>query len=141
MGSACLRLSCRTRPKLRRLPKAPGSTTLAAPFKPAKGLYRRLWPLFERRFRIAERLLGDDMVAGGMCAWHEYVLEWGPHTATFLIDGRPVLAAPAPRGPLGLVIWLDNQYMAVHPAGRLRYGLVAKSETQWMEIDDLHLEM
>jgi hypothetical protein len=113
---------------------------LAAPLMHWDGLYRRLWPFFERRFRIAERLLGDDVVAGGMSAWHDYVLDWGLQTATFLVDGRPVLAAPAPRGPLGLVIWLDNQYLVVHPAGRLRYGLVAKSETQWMEIDDLHLE-
>ena len=113
---------------------------LAAPLMHWNGLYRRLWPFFARRFRIAEQLLGDDAVAGGMGAWHEYILEWGHRTATFLVDGRRVLAAPAPRGPLGLVIWLDNQYMVVHPAGRLRYGLVAKSETQWMEIDDLHLE-
>ena len=113
---------------------------LAAPFMHWKRLYRRLWPFFERRFRIAEQLLGEDVVAGGMCAWHEYVLDWGRQAATFLVDGRPVLTAPAPRGPLGLVIWLDNQYLQVHPAGRLHYGLVAKSETQWMEIDDLHLE-
>jgi hypothetical protein len=108
---------------------------LAAPAMRSRRLYRRLWPFFERRFRIAERLLDLDMTG-----WHEYVLEWQPDAATFLVDGRRMLTSPAPRGPLGLVIWLDNQFMAVHPSGRLRYGLVAKSETQWMEIDDLHLE-
>jgi hypothetical protein len=113
---------------------------LGMPLMRKAGIYRRLWPFFERRFRIAEQLLGEDVLAGGMRAWHEYVLDWGSQMATFLVDGRRVLAASAPRGPLGLVIWLDNQYLAVNPAGRLRYGLVAKSETQWMEIDDLHLE-
>jgi len=113
---------------------------LAAPMMRKEWLYRRIWPFFERHFRIAEQTLGEDVAAGGMCAWHEYVLEWEYHAATFLVDGRPVLKAPAPRGPLGLVIWIDNQYLVVHPAGCLRYGLVAKSETQWMEIDDLRLE-
>ena len=112
----------------------------ASPLLRNERFYRRLWPFFERRFRIAEQLLGEDLLPGGMSAWHKYVLEWGPQVATFLVDGCVVLTAPAPRGPLGLVIWLDNQYLVVHPAGRLRYGLVAKSETQWMEIDDLHLE-
>jgi hypothetical protein len=111
-------------------------TALAAPAMHSRRLYRRLWPFFERRFRIAEQLLEVDMTT-----WHEYVLVWGHDSATFLVDGRSVLVAPSPRGPLGLVIWLDNQYMAVHPAGHLRYGLVAKSETQWMEIDDLHLDL
>jgi hypothetical protein len=114
--------------------------TLAIPAMRNSQLYRRLWPYFERKFRIAEQLLDTEVLDGDMTAWHEYVLDWRPESATFLVDGRVILAAPAPRGPLGLVIWIDNQYMAVHPRGSLRYGLVAKAETQWMEIDDLHLE-
>lgn len=113
---------------------------LALPLMQNERFYRRVWPYFERRFRIAERLLGEDALVGGMCAWHDYVLNWEPETTRFFVDGRLVLEAPSPRGPLGLVIWIDNQYLAVQPGGRLRYGLVAKSETQWMEIDDLHLE-
>ena len=116
------------------------AAVLALPFMRKERFYRRLWPFFERRFRIAEQQLSSEMLVGGMAAWHAYVLDWQPQTATFWVDGRVVLTAPAPRGPLGLVIWLDNQYLVVHPGGRLRYGLVAKSETQWMEIDDLHLE-
>jgi hypothetical protein len=109
---------------------------LAAPAMHSHWLYRRIWPFFEHRFRISERLLDVDMTA-----WHDYVLDWRLESATFLVDGRSTLVASAPQGPLGLVVWIDNQYMVVHPTGRLRYGLVAKSKTQWMEIDDLHLEM
>jgi hypothetical protein len=87
-----------------------------------------------RRFAIAERLLTVSLTG-----WHSYVLEWQPHAATFFVDGQMVLEAPSPRGPLGLVIWLDNQYLVAHPSGRLRYGLVAKAEMQWLEIADLHL--
>ena len=69
---------------------------LATPLMRNAGMYRRLWPFFERRFRIAERLLGEEVLAGGMSVWHEYVLEWGPQRATFLVDGRLVLTAPTP---------------------------------------------
>jgi hypothetical protein len=113
---------------------------LAIPAMRNSQLYRRLWPYFERKFRIAEQLLDTDMLDGNMTTWHEYMLDWQSESATFLVDGRVILTAPAPRGPLGLVIWIDNQYMAVHPRGHLRYGLVAKPETQWMEIDALQLE-
>jgi hypothetical protein len=107
---------------------------LAAPALRVDSLYRRVWPWFARRFGIADCLLDVPMTA-----WHDYVLEWGRREARFLVDGRCVLVAPAPAGPLGLVIWLDNQYLIAHPQGRLRHGVVAKSDTQWLEIADLHL--
>ncbi len=108
---------------------------LAAPAMLSSRLYYRLWPFFERRFAIAETLL-----TASLTDWHEYVLDWQTQQATFGVDGRTVLVAPAPSGPLGLVIWIDNQYLAVHPSGWLRHGLVAKNATQWLEIDDLSLE-
>jgi hypothetical protein len=107
---------------------------LAFPILRVDSLYRGLWPWFAQRFGIADHLLTTSLTA-----WHDYVLEWGRREARFLVDGRCVFVAPAPAGPLGLVIWLDNQYLIVHPQGRLRQGIVAKSETQWMEIADLHL--
>jgi hypothetical protein len=108
---------------------------LAAPAMHSSRLYRRLWPFFERSFGIAEQLLDASMTG-----WHDYALDWQPQAATFRVDGRVVLEAPSPQGPLGFVAWLDNQTMIVRPTGRLRHGLVAKSATQWMEISDLHLE-
>jgi hypothetical protein len=111
---------------------------LAAPFMRRAGLYQRLWPFFARSFGIAEQALAE-VPAAALSAWHTYTIEWGTRTAIFSVDDTAVLTAPAPQGPLGLVIWLDNQYLAVHPSGRLRYGLVAKSEMQWLEIADLSL--
>lgn len=113
---------------------------LLAPFMRSARLHRRLWPPFERRFGIAEQLL-----AAPMTEWHKYVLDWLPQEAIFRVDGRVVLRAPLSHdagtaGPLGFVAWLDNQYMVVHPSGRLRHGVVAKSTTQWMELNDLRLE-
>ena len=44
----------------------------------------------------------------------------------------------APKGPLGLVIWLDNQYAAWQPDGRLRYGTL-EAGPAWIEIRDLRI--
>jgi hypothetical protein len=48
--------------------------------------------------------------------------------------------APSPRGPLGFVMWLDNQYMVVTPWGRLGWGLLDEPGCQWMEVDWLAVE-
>jgi hypothetical protein len=57
------------------------------------------------------------------------------------VDGQQVLdCATPPRGPLGLVIWLDNQFMVVTPQGRLRHGLLAKPGEQWLEIGSVVIE-
>ena len=66
---------------------------------------------------------------------------WGDREADFLVDGEPVLqGAPSPRGPLGLVIWIDNQYLIVHPAGRLRHGILPLPHDQWLELDAVALQ-
>jgi hypothetical protein len=76
-----------------------------------------------------------------MTVWHTYALEWGSRTARFSVDGRVVLDnAPSPRGLLGLVVWLDNQYMVVTPRGRFRWGLLDISDQQWLEVSRLTVE-
>jgi hypothetical protein len=48
-------------------------------------------------------------------------------------------SAVSPRGPLGLVIWLDNQYAAWKADGRLAYGTLPTPEDCWIEIEDLKI--
>lgn len=116
---------------VRWLPAAP----LLVPLMRAPHLYRRLWPAIQRDLHIAEA-----SVPGPMTAWRRYDLEWGTHATTFFVDGRPVLqGAPSPHGPLGMVIWIDNQYMIVHPSGRLGYGVLDLPHTQWLQIDDVQV--
>ena len=77
-------------------------------------------------------------VEASMLAWHTYTVEWGTKWAHFFVDGEPVLeSAPSPRGPLGFVMWLDNQYMVVTPQGRAGWGLLDVPGRQWMEVDQL----
>jgi len=99
-------------------------------------LYRALWPPIQRALRIREAPVEVDMTA-----WHTYVIEWGRGRTRFSVDGEPVLEdAPSPRGPLGFVMWLDNQYMVVTPWGRFRWGLLDVPGRQWMEVDWLVIE-
>jgi hypothetical protein len=56
------------------------------------------------------------------------------------VDGEVVLqTAFAPRGPLGLVLWLDNQYAYWQPDGRLGYGTLPSPDA-WIEIKEMDLQ-
>ncbi len=71
--------------------------------------------------------------------WHAYSLEWSPNRIVFRVDHVPVLATSlVPRPPLGLVIWIDNQYAAWHPDGRFGFG-VLENPAAWLEIENLSL--
>lgn len=62
---------------------------------------------------------------------HEYRLEWQPRLVRFCVDGESLFETSlTPRGRLGLVIWIDNQYAAFTPDGRLRFGLLANPAAQ-----------
>jgi hypothetical protein len=96
---------------------------------------RRIWPAVQRALGIAEAAIP----AAGP-AWREYVIEWRRDGARFLLDGAPVLEADcAPRGPLGFVAWLDNQWAVVTPRGRLGWGLVAAG-CQWLDLAEVRIE-
>jgi len=99
-------------------------------------LYRRLWPPIQRAINVHEATVDADMTA-----WHTYALAWGEEQARFSVDGESIMeGAPSPRGPLGFVMWLDNQYMVATPQGRFRWGLLDVPDCQWMEVDSLAIE-
>jgi hypothetical protein len=99
-------------------------------------LYRALWPPIQGALNIRESATNVSMTE-----WHTYVVEWGLDHAVFSVDDRPVLEdAPSPRGPLGFVMWLDNQYMVVRPWGRFGWGLLDTPGRQWLEVDRLLIQ-
>lgn len=103
---------------------------LAAPLMRVNPLYRLLWPIGQRAIGVAER-----SVPHSMADWHIYSIDWSVDSVLFAVDGQTLLrTAHAPGGPLGLVIWLDNQYMQVTPGGRFAWGTVGKAESQWLEV-------
>lgn len=73
--------------------------------------------------------------------WHTYQLEWTANRTRFQVDEKLLLDTPlSPHAPLGLVIWIDNQYAAFHPGGQLRWGLEANPEGAWLDIEQLEAE-
>jgi hypothetical protein len=74
--------------------------------------------------------------------WHTYEIDWRFHEAVFVVDGHARLTSPAPgRGPLGFVMWVDNQYAIASEDGHFGFGISAVPEAQWLEVKDLRLEV
>lgn len=103
---------------------------LAVPLMNLSPLYRLLWPIGQRAIGVQERL-----VPAVMTDWHIYSIDWRRDGVTCGVDGKTLLhTQSAPAGPLGLVLWLDNQYMQVTPRGRFAWGLVEKAKREWLEV-------
>ena len=98
-------------------------------------LYRALWHRVQRTLGISECRLPHAMTD-----WHVYELEWRRDGARWRIDGETAQETDrAPRGPLGFVAWIDNQYAVVTPRGKLGSGLLDAPFEQWLEI--AHVEL
>ena len=102
--------------------------------------YRLLWPSIQQSLRVRESIIPVDMTR-----WHTYVLDWGVKISRFSLStasphSKAFLVAPSPRGPLGFVMWMDNQYLVATPWGQLRWGLLDAEEGQSMEVDWFSIE-
>jgi hypothetical protein len=106
---------------------------LLIPLMRSRRVYDSAWPRIQSALGIREAAIG-----GPMTEWRDYRLEWGEARARFFVDGTLVLDAPAPRGPLGFVIWCDNQYMIATPWGSLGHGYLPTGP-QWIEFSHLQI--
>ncbi len=67
--------------------------------------------------------------------WHTYTLHWETEQMDFWLDGERVARLPlSPRGPLGFVLWVDNQYAAWPPGERPRWGLLPTPRPVTLEV-------
>jgi len=107
----------------------------------AAGLPLLAWPPSARLLRRLARQLVDQSAARqdlDATAWHDYEIQWESSRAVFRIDGAVVQDTPvSPRGPLGLVIWIDNQSAAFTPQGRLSFSVLPTPSPEWLEIKDV----
>ena len=101
-------------------------------------------PFIARGIRQAARLLVKESARKlelDLTIWHSYRLEWLPDEVHFFVDGINVFSTPiSPVGPLGLVLWIDNQYAAFTPDGRFRTGTLASPEPAWMELRNISID-
>lgn len=89
--------------------------------------------------RHAAKIILQDAAPLNMdpTSWHAYWLKWQNDEMQFKVDGQLVLQTKiAPKPPLALVLWLDNQFAAWRPDGRVGYGTLATLQDCWVEITD-----
>jgi hypothetical protein len=88
--------------------------------------------------RILGKVIAEDSSALGVdtAQWHSYRLEWSLNRAAWYVDEARVFESPvSPNPPLGLVIWIDNQYAAFTPEGKIGFGVLENPEPAWLEIE------
>jgi hypothetical protein len=117
-----------------------------SPFKLALGF--PLLPLLaipgaSRKIRAsASSIIRQDMRSLNVdpTEWQHYRMRWTFEKSIFTVNGEAVLETRiSPIGPLGIVIWIDNQYAAWAPDGKLRFGMCANRNPAWLEIRDLRI--
>jgi len=94
------------------------------------------------RRRLSRHIVEDAaQVTVDPCVWHDYELQWKTDSSEFRIDGRLLLGSEiSARPPLGIVIWIDNQYAAFDPDGGLAWGCESNAQAAWMDIEGLNCQ-
>ncbi len=91
--------------------------------------------------RVAAGFIQQDAarVDLNVTQWHEYSIEWIQESCIFSVDGNALLhTACSPVAPLGMVLWIDNQYAAWTKEGRLGYGTL-ENPAAWLEIEEMEI--
>lgn len=94
-------------------------------------IYRWLWSRLMPHLRLHETMIAtpDD-------TWHRYQIDWRTDSVTWSVDDAIIGRTPfAPHGPLGLCIWIDNQWVTATPDGRFGWGLCDTRGT--LEVRDI----
>lgn len=97
-------------------------------------------PLARLARRLGRRIIAQDaeIIEIDPTAWHDFGLQWQENQVVFMLDGKTLLTTPiVPEASLGLVLWIDNQYAALPPDGRLKYGSLPASEPAWIELKNV----
>jgi len=92
--------------------------------------------------KLMSKIVEEDGVRLGVdvTEWHRYRFEWSSERSAFWVDDEFVLETPvSPHPPLGLVIWIDNQYAAWRPDGKIGFGVLKNTEPAWLEVKELYL--
>jgi hypothetical protein len=93
--------------------------------------------------RLLGKVIGEDGVALSVdpAEWHSYRLDWSLKRVSVEVDEVQAFeSAVSPSPPLGLVIWIDNQYAAFTPEGRIGFGVLANPEPAWLEVRQIEME-
>jgi hypothetical protein len=92
--------------------------------------------------RLMRNVIAEDAVRLNIdtTQWHRYKLDWRKDRVSFEADDALVFESlVSPRAPLGLVIWIDNQFAAFTPEGKIGFGVLKNPEPAWLEIKDVEI--
>jgi hypothetical protein len=92
--------------------------------------------------KLLSKVIDEDSktLSVDVTQWHAYRFEWSPQRVLFYVDDALVFeSGVSPNPPLGLIIWIDNQYAAFTPEGKIGFGVLENAEPAWLEITDLSL--
>jgi len=98
-------------------------------------------PLSRLARRLASAMIAEDSADLNLdvTAWHTYQVDWKADGVRFSVDERDVFfTSVSPQAPLGLVLWVDNQFAAWKPDGSLRYSILG-NPAAWIEIKGLEI--
>ena len=102
----------------------------------SRALNDALWPIGQAAIGVSEAALDSALLHD----FHCYSIEWRAGSVTFAVDGEVVLRARrVPRGRLGFIAWIDNQYAIVTPKGRFGRGLLAVARPQSLQLRELSI--
>jgi hypothetical protein len=69
--------------------------------------------------------------------WNRYRLEVLKDRVEAYVNGNLAFrSSHVPRGHLGALVWIDNQYAGFSPDGRIQAGLLENGEPAWLEVKD-----
>ena len=101
-------------------------------------------PFSRRKTRqLLGKVIDEDGVALSVdvTQWHRYRLDWREERVAFEVDDIQVFESHvSPNPPLGLVIWIDNQYAAYTQEGKIGFGVLENPEPAWLEIKNIDVE-
>ena len=89
--------------------------------------------------KLLSKVIDEDSVTVSVdvTQWHRYKLEWNLTRVLCYVDDALVFELPvSPNPPLGVIIWIDNQYAAFTPEGKIAFGVLA-GEEEWLEVEDI----
>ncbi len=83
----------------------------------------------------------SDLASGvDQTEWHRYSLTWEERRVSLEVDNVEVFeSAVSPNPPLGLVIWIDNQYASFTRDGKIGFGVLTNTEPAFLEIRELEI--
>jgi hypothetical protein len=115
-------------------------TFRSPPFHPLlipAGLALPFSPKTTRRF--LSRVIAEDSnaLSADTTQWRRYSLEWSATRVTWEVDEVRVFESlVSPRPPLGFIVWMDNQFAAFTPEGKISAGVLDSGEA-WLEAREI----